>query len=325
MSPSCRWRNFAPAAAVASALVGFAVDFVQQQLKNEAELYQAQFGTTVPDEKFWMLTTNLSGRATTFKVHKATHSLVTTKEKKTPKGGATQEEEIETDRTSSVDETEEVTKTVGHYSPHYFGFRMRRYVKNEKLPAFELVCGIAPTTDGTMLRVAPLFFQTRKAMAKVLSDEWWTIPFFWTWAGKLVSVPGNHLNTSVDVEIDGYWVDKDQTAKITKLAIIPMKFDGYDISNKKPADPKATSEPSPIRVSDGTLKQSASGFFAPVPISLDPEGKPITEKEDMPYLGNFTIKINVTESDPSNAKQDLEQAAKWVSEQKPNVVGLVPK
>lgn len=88
--------------------------------------------------------------------------------------------------------------------------------------------------------------------AATLSDQWWTWPLFWTWAGKIAKVPGHHINSNVDIEIDGYWKDKDQTM-------------------------------------------------------------------------NFTLKAMVTERDTSNAKQNLEQAAKWVSRQKPAILNVLPK
>lgn len=318
-------------ALAASAAVGFAVDYVQQQLKQEADLYQAQFGNTLADDQFWMLTQQgNAGKMTTYTTHQQTHSVVARLETNTPIAtGVGIATKLETDMISSLDATNEVSKTFESYQQRYFGFQVTRKVKDDPM-AFNLVCGIAPTHDQQLFRVAPLYFQTRKAKAKVLSDQWWTWPMFWTWGGKLTKTPEHHLNTKVDIEMDGYWKDKDQTMKINKLAILSLKFDGYDISSQKqnaaaPTEKAPPAQPNPIRAKDGTIKQAVSGFLVSVPVSLDPEGKPITSGEKLDALGTFTVKATVTESDASNAKQDLEQAAKWVSEQKPAILNLLPK
>lgn len=46
-------REFVPAAAAAAAIVGFAIDYVQEQLKKEATLYEAQWEQRIARDDFW--------------------------------------------------------------------------------------------------------------------------------------------------------------------------------------------------------------------------------------------------------------------------------
>ena len=150
-----------------------------------------------------------------------------------------------------------------------------------------------------------------KSRAKVLSDEWWTWPLFWTWPGKIIETAGNEIDSTLDLTIDGYWRDSNQEIKIQRMASIPIKFTGYSLADQKV-----------IRAGDGTLTRKPSGFFGAPPISVGPDGKAIPEQLN---TGTFSVKVVVTEKDNSNAKQRLEDAADFVSKQKDTIIERIKK
>lgn len=303
------------AAAAASAVVGFAVDYVQKELKDEASLYEAQFGTTIAEDKFWVYGTNNPSEEVS-RIQTAVKTLKT--ESKTV--GTNQEPTVTTDTT--VSEERKQSTYLQRFIQNYYGFRVSRSVP-DTTNAFVLVCGIAPSSDQQLFKIAPLYLETEKAKAKVLGDVWWTYLLPWVWPGKFIKTDGHHIDTKVDIEIDGYWKDKDQQLKITKLAAIPLNFQGYDIGTPIPLTASGQRAGTTNKV--GKLKTTASGWLLSVPFSLDAAGKPVLAGESSPFAGAFTLKATVTEKDPSNAKQGLEQASELVGQQKQTILEQIPK
>lgn len=296
--------------AAAATVAGFAVDFVVKQLREEASQYEAQFGDVLADDKFWILT-EAESIPKKSEIRKKATSTITKTEQTFPKPAVKTETQSEEDLTEYL----ETHSWFGRYQQHYYGFEIVREVEGNP-NAFRLVCGIVPSSDQQLFRIAPLYFKTEKAKAKVLSNEWWTWLALWSWPGKLIQRPGDEIDTIIDISIDGYWKDKDQEIKFQKLAAISFKFTGYNIADAKP-----------LRAGDGSMKQKSSGFLASVPISIGPDGKPIGDpnNDPLPYLGAFSLKVNITEKDKSNAKERLEEAAQFVSEQKPKIIERVKK
>jgi hypothetical protein len=336
------------AAAAATAIVGFAVDYVQKEFTNEATRYQAQFGSTIVEDNFWLgptptaTTTDLTSQKHTVKRENATH------------GDASKGDNWTTNETL-VDETVFTKEEVAKFSEgkqNYGGFEISRDVeiKGCEKEAFHLICGIAPSADGQMLRIAPLQFRTSYSKAKVLSDQWgwWFLPT--AWIGKLFRTTGHEIDTEVNVEIDAYWKGKDQTMNITKVAGFDMKFPSYDIAAQKFLRRSVRREKAPETDADriSTAKQPqvgnprdsskskragefqndipneahlstpASGWLVGLPRSYDASGQLVG-------TGTFSLKALVTERDKSNAKKYLEEAGKLIAESKSKVTDAVKK
>ena len=194
-----------------------------------------------------------------------------------------------------------------NYVQRYAGFEVTRAVQDEP-QAYKFVCGIGPSKDGQMFRLAPLQLQIRKAKAKVITDEkaWWLAPT--VWIGKMFRTGGHEIDTDVEIEMDGYWRGKDQELHITKLAGLKLKFPSYPLTNPPPL----------LTASRGDLSDPPSGWLLAPPISYTPKGQLVGAG-----AGTFTLKVLVTERDKSNARQYLEDAAKLVSEQKPKLVEAI--
>jgi hypothetical protein len=304
------------AAAAASAVVGFAVDYVQKGLQEEATLYEAQFGTTIASDQFWIFGTNQPGSDDT----SIKSSVTTTKTERRIVGT---NEEPTTVTTTTVLEDKTQSTYFQRYVQNYYGFRITRGVPGTT-KAFELVCGIAPSYDQQVFRVAPLYFRTVKSKAKILGDVWWTYVLPWTIPSKFFKKDGHHIDTKVDIDIDGYWKDKDQQLKVAKLATIPLTFQSYDISKSIPLTASGSWTEGGKSVTAGEIKGTASGWLLSVPFSLDPTGKPVSVGT-APYAGALTLKVVVTEKDPSNAKQGLEQLAQIVGQQKQPIIDKISK
>jgi hypothetical protein len=158
-----------------------------------------------------------------------------------------------------------------------------------------------------MFRIAPLFFQTRRAKAKVLADEPWTWlpPMLF---GKLFRTGGHEIDTTIDIRIDAFWRGKDQLLHTSTVAAETIKFTSYDIKRTPAICMHACSE----------KPGGASGWLVPVPVSYDERGQPIGD-------GTFTLKVLVTERDKSNAKRFLEQGATYLKDHKTDIINWLPR
>lgn len=297
-------RDPVTASAVAAAAIGFAVDYVKKELQQEATLYEAQFRASDAYDNFWILTTNGTTQLESAVTRKTTERI----ENRTV--GTNTEPRIRTEVTEVV--TEKVRKDYGGYRQNYFGIEIQRLVGGK--PALKAVIGLAPSSDQQFFAMAPLSFQTWRTKAKILSDR--TITYFapWNWPGKLMKTHGHHVNTTLSIEMDGYWKTQPQEAHITKLTATEFQFQGYDISDCKEWTASG-------REGDGTkLSQKTAGWLLGVPISILPNGNMVQPATG--YAGTFAIRVLVTEKDPSNAKEDLEKAAKLLEDNKAKIVEL---
>jgi hypothetical protein len=187
----------------------------------------------------------------------------------------------------------------------YFGFRVTRKIKGEL--AFELVCGIAPSKDKQFLKIAPLYTRTTKAKAKILSNKLYQnlhlIPVLMRW-------PTEEIEQTVHVEMTGFW-KKNQDVNVTTLAGSDMFLYNYNLGKRSAIVPEKEND-------------RASGWISSVPYSVDSKGEPLwNDKARDHSLGVFTLKVTVTERDPSNAKQKLESAAKLVGDNKDKLKKLL--
>jgi len=119
---------------------------------------------------------------------------------------------------------------------------------------------------------------------------------------------GNTVQIQVEVTLDAIWIDKDQTAQTTRVAAFKM--------------PQQTVTHG-VPVVSGFEK---GGWFPGVPRTeqISSEGVPAPGAN-----GAFWLGLTVTEKDPSNAKQFIEQAAKAVGDNKQQIqntiVNYIPK
>ena len=250
--------KFAIAAApIVAAAAGFVMDYVSKQLAEEAKQYEAQFGDTLYDDKFW-----------------------------------------ETESQQS-----------------YYGLEITRSVEGEPA-AYRLVCGIAPTSDKQLLVMKPLIFQTKKAKAKVVGNGPASYLAIYP---HIFKKPGKEINSSVDFTITGYFRDTDQKMKTVPMGAFSFKFPGYDISTAPILKWGVAAGEKGV----GEISHQSSGVFDTAPFSygLDEKGKPVPAVKK-PF-GVFSVTVSVTETDTSNAKENIEKIGKLVSEQKPKVLELV--
>ena len=300
------------AAAAAAALVGLAVDYVQNELKKEASLYEAQFGQTIFGDDYYReieVTNPPSGSVhTTKEVMTERHTV----QRELAQGTWKTNETYVNERIFSAEED----KLWQSLRPNYYGFKVRRDLKGKKgdTNAFLLICGIAPSADGQMWRIAPLRFKTEYGKAKVLSDQagWWLLPT--TWFRWLFGSSGHEIDTEVNVEVDAYWRGKDQTANVTKAAGFDMKFPAYDLDKRLVLHQSAS--PTNPPAGEGKLTTGPSGWLLGLPVSYDVYGAPVGR-------GTYSLKVLVTERDKSNAKKYLEEGAKLVGENKSKITGAV--
>jgi hypothetical protein len=292
---------------LAAAAIGIAIEVVVTQLQNEATLYEAQFSDTKAFSAFWKPG---SENDTSSSVLQSTTTRTERLFKK-PVEGKDFPEKPDSETKTEIDERRNETQTLvrAKLVQNYKGFRMIRTIEGHDAtdPAFSLVVGFFPSGDSQMFRVAPLFFQTKKAKAKVLADS------AWTWLppmlfGKLFRSGGHEIDTTVDIQVNAYWRGQDQLVHSTTIAPEPIKFLSYDI------------EKTPAWCTVGCAEEpgKASGWLVGVPVSYSEKGKPVGD-------GTFTLKVLVTERDKSNAKQYLEQSATYLKDHKQDIINTITK
>ncbi|OAI01742.1 hypothetical protein A1353_00550 [Methylomonas methanica] len=302
-----------PAAAAASIAVGFAFDYVKKQLEQEATLYEAQYSSSIADDRFWSQVPEVK-------------DIFLKKVTKTTRRESKTDKDVDFKLVPPVTEvTEEVRtsqasfdSTSASLAQRYFGIELTRSTQcpllaseDEKTKemdgscrviASKLVYGLRPSSDNQMFRVVPIYFTAKYAKAKVPSDEigWWFAP--WTWPGKFAKNPGHNIDIDISLEIDGYWRGKDQQLNIDKVAAIHTQVSGYDLDKRPTLTPKK-----------GLGGTQSGGWLVGVPISFKPDGTPAIGPNS--ESGSFTAKILVTERDTSNAKKLLEQGAEIIGKE----------
>jgi hypothetical protein len=265
----------------AAALVaGLAVDAVSTGLEREASRYEAQFAIEASFDQFWI------GAPGEPEPYVAPCPGQAPAARGAALGGGSA-------ATGAIAGLRAQGPVPGELllQQRYLGIRLRRWVAGEPEPVFLLVLGIHPAYDQQMFRVAPLLFRTGGAKAKVLSDErWsWLPPFV---LARLFGSPGHAIDTTVSLELDAYWKDRNQQLKAAKVAAVELAFPQYDIAR------------APLLDNPG----GGSGWILAIPVSARPESRELGR-------GTFRVRLLVTERDASNAPQLLERAARIVSEQ----------
>ncbi|MBK7974711.1 MAG: hypothetical protein IPK07_16015 [Deltaproteobacteria bacterium] len=265
---------------------GAAVDFVARELAEEADRYTAQYEGRVFFDRFWTRELSPEEPAT----------LTAVQARALAESGA----ELSV-RRASMRQT-------------YLGFELRRSTRAHT-PSFRLVMGIAPSADQQVFSLAPLVAERASSKAKVLADRGWTylpIPYGW------LLDAGDEVATHVDLEVVATWrtaKDKagEQSIRTDKLASL-----SFDLPDQRLPRGIATDGAAASGASAGALASPGSrgGWFGAIPTSFDFRGRDVG-------LGTGSIRVLITERDPSNAKKDLEKAAEAVAKQKDRVTGKV--
>lgn len=198
------------------------------------------------------------------------------------------------------------------FRPRFAGFRVRRSIAGQPF-AHCVTLGLAPSRDLQMFRIAPLSVEVGQAKAKVLSDEFlsWALPT--SLIRKLFQTDGHHLRIRAHVEVDGYQRrprgngEKTAILEVLTLAGADLEFPQYDLnaegSQRAGCDKRE-------------LAGMATAWFA-IP---GPDSKlacASCARGGAPgHQGNLLLRVLVTESDPSNIQELLEDGAELVSKQR---------
>jgi hypothetical protein len=280
--------------AAATVAVGMAIDAVSSELQREASDYEAQFKRTEAFDSFWIKTNPKQSKLTT---------TVESTECATPPYQENDKKIKQTKSCKDINIKSTSTTEELKYDYQYFGVEVIRKIKGESEPVFRFALGLSPSSDKKMFQMKPMFFQTTKSKAKVLSDEPWT----WlppTVFGKMFRDSGHSIDTDINFQIDAYWHGLDQLQHTSTLAASTFTISDYDIEKGEPI----------TEISGG------SGWLLSVPVSYDSSGKPAG---DLQNAGTFSVQVLVTEKDHSNAKQYLEQGAQYLKDNKSDIVNKV--
>jgi hypothetical protein len=193
------------------------------------------------------------------------------------------------------------------WEQHYYGFEVARYAENGTEPAYQLLCGLAVSKDGKMLKVAPLYFVTRKAKVKVLGKRGWS--FLWDWALRT----GDEIESHADIAIDAIYVNGDGEVETIALTSFPIDIGQYPLASGD--GPYRVLRKAPGKDA-GLLETAPAGWFGGVPLSKD-------IASDKTQAGTFWVGATVTEKDPSNAKRYLETASKSLDEHREKIIKIV--
>lgn len=281
-------------AAAATVAVGMAIDAASSELQREASDYEAQFKRTKAFDGFWVKTNPKQNKiTTTMESTECTSSPYPEKDKNAKPLKSCKDSHIK-----KISTTEELK-----YDYQYFGIEVTRKVKGESEPVFKFALGLSPSSDNEMFQMKPMFFQTTKSKAKVLSDKPWTwlppIVF-----GKIFRDSGHSIDTDINFQIDAYWRGQDQLQHTSTLAASTFTISDYDIETGTPI----------------TDISGGSGWLLSVPVSYDSSGKPAGDSHN---AGTFSVQVLVTEKDHSNAKRYLEQGAQYLKDNKSDIVNKV--
>lgn len=181
---------------------------------------------------------------------------------------------------------------------HYYGFEVVRATTAHPAndPAFRLLFGVAPSSDRQVFLIAPLLAKTHSARVKVLSRRWWTwfpIPYGWALDAS------DEVQTKVNVELSAIWRERQSGAFDQRFQHDKLMSFTFDLPTQHLSGDNAALEVG------GKLPLWIGGWFGSVPISFDALNQPVGN-------GTGTLRVVVTERDPSNAKQRLEQAAEAI-------------
>jgi len=188
----------------------------------------------------------------------------------------------------------------GH-NPKYYGFEItrkaKRYNNKSQEPAeevFKIVYGLAQDREG-FFWAAPLFFQTNKTKAKVVS---------WPWGGT------HRIDTKVELSLDAVWIEEQKKYHKENIAKFdPLMIKEYEIDNPKvlKASCKDVEKCSP-------LEAGLNSFPAvPIPISSSSEG------------GKFWLTVLVTESDTAKTKKYISDLSDLLDKNRDKIIDFIKK
>lgn len=189
----------------------------------------------------------------------------------------------------------------GSESPRYAAFELRRETDRAsgKAPAFRLLCAFDPSeSDDRLFLIKPLCLEINSAKAKM---------------------GGRKLTTTVNIAIDGTWLDDKLNERHGRIAETTWTFGGYDVKKNEPE----------FFLDEDHQSATVAGWFRGVPLSYreapdsDNDGKPDGPSTRIKNGGAFKLTILVTERDESRAKQVFERIAKFIGDKKGDIVSGV--
>lgn len=109
--------------------------------------------------------------------------------------------------------------------------------------------------------------------------------------GTKAKVSASKVNLKIDIGIQATWIDRAQTAHVAKVSQTSYEVSGYPLNT------------TPVLIKE--LKEQVAGWYAGIPVSQAPDGTLIGD-------GVFSITVNVTETDPSKAKETIEKFGRLI-------------
>lgn len=174
----------------------------------------------------------------------------------------------------------------------YYGFEVLRKNGKTKDDYYKLVYGIATDPDGYMW-VAPIYFQTQKAKAKV--------------SGFSLKP---RLNSTVELSIDSVWVDAKKKYHYKTIApLTPLAIKKYNLKEQT------------IFRASCSDKDNKDNKCKPLKGTLDPfMGVPVSSGSNKGETGTFWISALVTESDAGKAEKHLTSIADSIKDSEEDIV-----
>lgn len=122
--------------------------------------------------------------------------------------------------------------------------------------------------------------------------------------GSKAKVSGKSLKIKLDIALDSTWIDKSLATHASQIALSSFEFPPCHMDNAEVA----------IKSLDGLT----AGWFAGVPVSVNENGVPVGD-------GVYALRVNVTETDASAAKENIEKLGRLIEDQRSNVSDAVKK
>jgi hypothetical protein len=284
---------FVAAAPIAAAAAGLALNYIQQQLKQEASTYRAQFVGQTTRGNFWQ---------------------------PGPKY--------------------DITTGLLNVIPTYWGFELVRETKDHSQQnelkadnvAFRLICQFRFFPEHTAFQIKAVYLLVNSAKAKVLSPSYF-LP--WTWDAYIPpKLPSETVDEQISIQMNSAWIDDAQKEQLDQIASFMIPITGNNID--KPAVRLACKPRlSLLGARDASdpksqcLPPGASGILQSVPRSLSIGSKttpvPCNNLGDDGDIGCgvFSLKVTVTESNPSKAPQLLENAATEIGSHQQQIINYI--
>jgi hypothetical protein len=197
-------------------------------------------------------------------------------------------------------------------SPKYCGFVIKRKAKryNDKTPdpakeVFKIVYGLAKDNEG-FFWAAPLYFQTNKTKAKVVS---------WPWGGK------HRIDTKLELSLDAVWIDGQKQYHKENIATFdPLMVKDYEIDNPKVLRASCPEKTPTDKTKDSAcspLKGGLNSFAVPIPSG--------TSSLDTGDSGKFWLTVLVTESDTAKTKKYISDLSDLLEKNRDKIIDFIKK